>query len=179
MTDYSCMQESDRLTQSLAELIIDNTPNGILVLDKNFSIKEMNPSARRMTNLGMINPLGMYVRAVLPDDAVERLIKMTMSAHTEYIRVYYEEFHKVIDHAIVKLSDQEYTFVILMDRTKEDQKEKKMRSMRERTLEITDQVIEEQMRTVQEIASLLGETTAHSKVALTRLKEAMEDHHEH
>ena len=40
MTDYSCMQESDRLTQSLAELIIDNTPNGILVLDKNFSIKD-------------------------------------------------------------------------------------------------------------------------------------------
>ena len=103
---------------------------------------------------------------------------MTMSAHTEYIRVHYAEFHKVIDHAIVKLSDQEYTIVILMDRTAEDQKEKKMRSMRERTLEITDQVIEEQMRTVQEIASLLGETTAHSKVALTRLKETMEDHHE-
>ena len=46
--------------------------------------------------------------------------------------------------------------------------------MRERTLKITDSVIEEQMRTVQEIASLLGETTAHSKVALTQLKEAID-----
>jgi len=172
------MTASAWVPKSLAEVVIANTPNGILVLDRNFTVREMNPSARQMTNLGMIDPTGMYVRAVLPDDAVERLIKMTMSAHTEYIRVHYAEFHKVIDHAIVKLSDQEYTIVILMDRTAEDQKEKKMRSMRERTLEITDQVIEEQMRTVQEIASLLGETTAHSKVALTRLKETMEDHHE-
>jgi len=31
------------------------------------------------------------------------------------------------------------------------------------------------MRTVQEIASLLGETTAKSKIALTRLKKSVED----
>ncbi len=32
-------------------------------------------------------------------------------------------------------------------------------------LEITDRVIEKQMRTVQEIASLLGETTAETQIA--------------
>ena len=39
--------------------------------------------------------------------------------------------------------------------------------------ETTDKVIEKQMRTVQEIASLLGETTAETKIALTRLKESL------
>jgi uncharacterized Fe-S cluster-containing protein len=62
-----------------------------------------------------------------------------------------------------------------MDRTQEDAKEKQLRNMRERTMEVTSQVIDEQMRTVQEIASLLGETTAKSKVALTKLKQAMDE----
>ena len=50
-----------------------------------------------------------------------------------------------------------------------------MKKMQASTIEITQQVIDEQMRTVQEIASLLGETTARSKVALTKLKKVMED----
>jgi uncharacterized Fe-S cluster-containing protein len=44
-----------------------------------------------------------------------------------------------------------------------------------RTIEVTDKVIEKQMRVVQEIASLLGETTAETKVALTKLKESLRD----
>ena len=43
------------------------------------------------------------------------------------------------------------------------------------TIEITDKVIEKQMRVVQEIASLLGETTAETKIALTKLKESLRD----
>jgi hypothetical protein len=40
-------------------------------------------------------------------------------------------------------------------------------------VDITDKVIEKQMRTVQEIASLLGETTTKTKVALECLKETL------
>jgi uncharacterized Fe-S cluster-containing protein len=42
------------------------------------------------------------------------------------------------------------------------------------TAEIADKVVEKQMRIVQEIASLLGETTAETKIALTNLKEAID-----
>ena len=35
-------------------------------------------------------------------------------------------------------------------------------------------MIEKQMRVAQEIASLLGETTAETKIALTRLKDTIE-----
>jgi uncharacterized Fe-S cluster-containing protein len=44
-----------------------------------------------------------------------------------------------------------------------------------KTIEITDKVIEKQMRSVQEIASLLGETTAETKVALEKLKESLKN----
>ena len=45
--------------------------------------------------------------------------------------------------------------------------------LRMETARVTDKVIERQMRVVQEIASLLGETTAETKIALTRLKETI------
>ena len=42
-------------------------------------------------------------------------------------------------------------------------------------MEITDKVVDKQMRVVQEIASLLGETAAETKIALTKLKESLRD----
>ena len=41
-------------------------------------------------------------------------------------------------------------------------------------LKLNPEVIEKQMRVVQEIASLLGETTAETKIALTQLKDALQ-----
>ena len=47
--------------------------------------------------------------------------------------------------------------------------------MQKNTVEVAQTVIDDQMRVVQEIASLLGETTAKSKVALTKLMKAMNE----
>ena len=53
--------------------------------------------------------------------------------------------------------------------------EEKKEEISRKTIEITDKVVEKQMRVVQEIASLLGETTAETKIALTKLKESLGD----
>ena len=42
------------------------------------------------------------------------------------------------------------------------------------TLDAADRVIDKQMRVVQNIASILGETTAETKVMLEKLKEAIQ-----
>ena len=51
----------------------------------------------------------------------------------------------------------------------------KKESISKQTVEIADKVVEKQMRIVQEIASLLGETAAETKIALTKLKESIND----
>lgn len=48
-------------------------------------------------------------------------------------------------------------------------------SISRQTVEIADRVVDKQMRIVQEIASLLGETAAETKIALTKLKESISD----
>ena len=59
------------------------------------------------------------------------------------------------------------------DITKEETVREKKEALSRQTIEITDKVIDKQMRVVQEIASLLGETTAETKIALTKLKETL------
>ena len=45
--------------------------------------------------------------------------------------------------------------------------------LRRQTAQIADEMVNRQMHVVQEIASLLGETTADTKIAVTKLKEAI------
>ena len=63
----------------------------------------------------------------------------------------------------------------MRDITAEEDSRASREQIERHTIEVTNQVIEKQMRTVQEIASLLGETTAETKVALTKLKESLTD----
>ena len=145
-----------------------------MVIDENYNILEMNPSARRMLDLEMVNPTGMPLISVLPSKELEEAVQRT-SRRVNNIRVEYDMYNKLVDPAIFKVPDETYTVLILMDRTNEELKERMLRNLREKTMNVTQQVIDDQMRTVQEIASLLGETTAKSKVALTKLKEAMDE----
>ena len=93
----------------------------------------------------------------------------------QYYKCNYPKYHLTIDHAIINIKDSKKYIVILMDMTVETVKERQINEIRKQTIAVTDQVIDEQMRTVQEIASLLGETTAKAKVALTNLKRELEN----
>ena len=73
--------------------------------------------------------------------------------------------------------DREYHLLIciLRDVTDEETQREKKESISRQTVEIADKVVDKQMRIVQEIASLLGETAAETKIALTKLKESIKD----
>ena len=176
-SDYKlCLPYALEHSQSISNVVIKNTPNGIIVIDKDNLIKEINPAAMYMLHLDSINPVGMPIESILNKPEFAKIIANPITAdETQYFRAYYDEYGKTFDHAIMKLNDEDFYVVILMDLTVQVTKEKVMKDMRNSTIEITQSIIDEQMRTVQEIASLLGETTARSKVALTKLKKAMEN----
>ena len=64
---------------------------------------------------------------------------------------------------------------IMRDITEEEAEREKKESISRQTVEVADKVVEKQMRIVQEIASLLGETAAETKIALSKLKESISD----
>ena len=64
---------------------------------------------------------------------------------------------------------------IMRDITDEEKEREKKENISKQTIETADKVVDKQMRIVQEIASLLGETAAETKIALTKLKESIKD----
>jgi hypothetical protein len=57
--------------------------------------------------------------------------------------------------------------------TAEEEQRQRKEEISHQTVEVADKVVERQMLIVQEIASLLGETTAETKIALSKLKESI------
>ena len=63
----------------------------------------------------------------------------------------------------------------MRDITNEETEREKKEQITRQTVEVADKMVEKQMRIVQEIASLLGETAAETKIALAKLKESVTD----
>ena len=85
------------------------------------------------------------------------------------------EYDKYVEKTIIP--DKEYRIIIciLRDVTAEEREKERKERIGTETIEVADKVVEKQMRIVQEIASLLGETAAETKIALTKLKETIAD----
>jgi uncharacterized Fe-S cluster-containing protein len=90
-------------------------------------------------------------------------------------RSYLAEYQKYIEETIIYDKNYHILMCVMRDVTKEELQHERKEEMSRKTIEVTNKVIEKQMRVVQEIASLLGETTAETKIALTKLKETLKD----
>ena len=90
-------------------------------------------------------------------------------------RMFLSEYEKYVEMSVVYDKSYRILLVLMRDITEEENQRVQKENVRRQTVEITDQVVAKQMRIVQEIASLLGETTAETKIALTNLKEYLND----
>jgi iron only hydrogenase large subunit-like protein/uncharacterized Fe-S cluster-containing protein len=158
--------------ESFSDSIISNTPNGILVLNENLEVQQINNAARAIMNIrSAADVMGDPVIRILdPTDFIE-VRKRGLNQHSK--KVYLAEYNKYIVQTI--LYDREYHIIIciMRDITDEEVEREKKEAFSRQTIEVADRVVEKQMRIVQEIASLLGETAAETKIALTKLKESI------
>ena len=90
-------------------------------------------------------------------------------------RTYLAEYKKYVEQTVVYDPDSRMLICIMRDITDEESDRERKARINKQTIEVADTVVEKQMRIVQEIASLLGETAAETKIALTKLKESIGD----
>ncbi len=159
--------------ESFSDNIMRNTPNGIVVVNEELEIQQINKVAMEIMNIS--DPsfvLGESVMRIL--DPTDFVIVQDGRAIRDK-RVYLAEYGKYVDETIVY--DQEYKIIVcfLRDVTAEQKESEKKEQKNRKTVDIADEVVDKQMRIVQEIAYLLGETAAETKIALTNLKESIID----
>ena len=90
-------------------------------------------------------------------------------------RTYLAEYRKYVELTILYDRDSHLIIGIMRDITEEENLNLRKEKISRQTIEVADKVVEKQMMIVQEIASLLGETAAETKIALTKLKESISD----
>lgn len=160
--------------ESFSDTIVKNTPNGLIVLNENYEVQQINAAALKMMNIRSASDiLGDQVVRILDPKPFMEVLNSGRSVRDK--KVYLAEYDRYAEVTIVY--DREYKLLvcIMRDITDEETAREKKENISRQTVEVADKVVDKQMRIVQEIASLLGETAAETKIALTKLKETIAD----
>ncbi len=169
-----CMPFLKDKAESFSDTIVKNTPNGLIVLNENLEVQQINNVAKKIMNIrSRSDVLGESVVRILDPAPFVKVRDGGRSQRNQ--RVYLAEYQRYVEQTIVYDQDSRLLVCIMRDITEAEAEREKKERMNRRTVEVADKVVEKQMRIVQDIASLLGETAAETKIALTKLKESIGD----
>ena len=158
--------------ESFSDTIVKNTPNGLIVLNEKLEVQQINDAAREIMNIRSASDiLGDQVVRILDPTAFINVLSTGKDIRDQ--RVYLAEYKRYVEQSVVYDKDSRMLVGIMRDITDEESEREKKEHISRQTVEVADKVVDKQMRIVQEIASLLGETAAETKIALTKLKESI------
>lgn len=160
--------------ENFSDTITRNIPNGIIVLNDKLEVQQVNKAALRILNLHTASDIlgDQIVRVLDPGDFMTVLSK---GRGLYDKREYLAEYRRYVEKTVIYDKEYRHILCILRDVTEEETQRERKENITRQTIEIADNVVDKQMRIVQEIASLLGETVAETKIALTKLKESISD----
>ena len=170
---YMCLPYMRQKAETLTNVIFEATPNMIIMINKDLEIIEMNPAAKRFFNTSKENYLHFPI-SVLLDEALFIQVKETRHDVLNQ-RALLASNHSTVIQSIIWSDYHQIMLWIGNDITYHEEQAKKLQHMKMEAIEMAQQVINKQMTVAQEIASLLGETTAETKVTLTKLKKLIQE----
>ena len=166
-----CLPYMRSRAESMSYEIIQNTPNGIVLMGDDFKILDINTRAMKLLGITEHDVRGMLAFDCF--DCEEFINAVTRGKNVSKKKVFVNRTKKYIELSIILLQEHKVLFGVMKDITESVEYDEKLNAVKLETLATTDEVIKKQMRVAQEIASLLGETTAETKVALNKLKQTL------
>lgn len=167
-----CVPLMRRKAESLANVVIDATPNAIIVVDGALNIQDLSRRAEAMFNCRKAQMTGRPLSELLPTGTFEEVRNHRQPVLGRRVR-YRDDL--IVAESVVPVEGSSLIIGIIEDVTYEEERQAEMKRLRESTIEQAQEVINKQMRVAHEIASLLGETTAETKVQLSRLIKLMQE----
>lgn len=162
---YMCMPYAQARAESFAHVLLEKTPNAVIAATDQMYVKEVNDAAGVFYQMDPKQLVGLPLAYLIPPD------EFVLSEEEQTRKkIYFPELRKTAYISASFVAEQQLYLVILHDLTEQEQEEERLRSLKHETVEMAQRVIENQMRVAQEIAGLLGETTAETKVTLTKMK---------
>lgn len=154
----------------LWQLLWEYDPNGLIAVDSDLMIKVVNPAFCKLFNVEASQIVGQPVTEILGTvdhfKTVWETNQVIRGRETEY-----PDYHLYIREFIFPIKEENIIGCIMSDITAEMERKKETDRIKAETVKKVNEVVDNQMKVAQEIAGLLGETTAETKISLLKIIE--------
>lgn len=166
-----CLPYAIAQAESMSNVVLDVTPNLIFIIDRELRIRECNKKAQTVLGVSREEALERYIFEFLDDKDIAEVLRTKSSIIHKKVEL--KQMDMTAIEIVVFIETQNSVLVIYQDVTKEEKAKEQHYNLKMETVEMAQEVIDKQMMVAQEIAGLLGETTAETKVTLTKLRDAI------
>lgn len=162
-----CIPYMHEKAESLANLVMETSPNIVLIVDKDMKIMEYSAVGEKYFGKTRAEALEMYLYELIDPSDFQWVYDTHQNIHGK--KITYPEYQLSTLQNIVYVQKQDVVLATFIDITKEEEQARQEYEKKLETIDLAQRVIHKQMMVAQEIAGLLGETTADTKTTLTQL----------
>ena len=168
-----CQLRTYEVIRSKANVVMEATPSIIMIYDDELRIREFNVRAEEYFKTPRHEAMQLYLFDFVDTALFEKVIKTKTRVLRQ--KQYWPQYNMVVLATVVPIENSDTYLVIAENVTEDEKKIERTLNHKLSVIETAQAVIDKQMATAQEIAGLLGETTAETKVILTKLRDSIMD----
>lgn len=154
-------------SESFANLVMETSPNIVIIVDENMKIMEYSAVGEKYFGKTRAEALQMYLYEFIDPVDFQWVLDTHQNIHGK--KVSYPEYRLDTLQNLVYIEKENVVLATFIDITKEEEQARLDYEKKLDTIDLAQRVIHKQMMVAQEIAGLLGETTAETKTTLTTL----------
>ena len=164
-----CAPYMRQKAENISNLIFEASPFLIGLVDKELLMIEFNNKAKDFFKITDNDYIGYPIFMYVDDTAFSDCLNKRENIYNNIVFV--EDLNKTLSQDIFWLAEEEIFLWMAHDITEQIENKKRADKVKYDTINLAQTVINKQMTVAQEIARLLGETTAETKVILSRVKD--------
>lgn len=168
-----CIPYMHEKAESMANLVMETSPNIVLVVDSDMKILEYSDVGEKYFGKTRSEALQMYLYELIDPENFQWVFDTHQNIQGK--RVSYPEYGLSTLQNLVYIEKEQVVLATFIDVTREEEQAREDYEKKLETIDLAQKVIHKQMMVAQEIAGLLGETTADTKTTLTRLCSSLLD----
>lgn len=166
-----CLPYAIARAESMSNIVMDETPNLVLIVNRELRICECNKLAQKFLGVNRKEALESYIFEYIETQDIEEVLDTKKAIINR--KIDHPQIHLKAEQSIVYIENLDSVLIIYQDISKQELAKEKRLHLKMETVEMAQRVINKQMMVAQEIAGLLGETTAETKVTLTKLRDSI------
>ncbi len=162
-----CIPFMHEKAESMSNLVMETSPNIVLIVGEDMRILEYSAVGEKYFGKTRSEALQMYLYELIDPVDFQWVFDTHQNIHGK--RVNYPEYKLSTLQNIVYIERENAVLATFIDITREEEQAREEYEKKLETIDLAQKIIHKQMMVAQEIAGLLGETTAETKTTLTKL----------